>query len=112
MGGLANLSTFETIQNRQNQSIGYSGDCFSPVKNDLLVDDPMFSGLFGSWIDDVDVLEFVNSVYHKASGILLSHMVKKNIFLFPFWGVTKIIMVIVSLISSIFMFKTYSENTL
>ena len=83
---------------------------FMATKDSSLKEDLQLQENFET--DDVDVLEFVNSVHHKASGILLSHMVKKNIFLFPFWGITKIIMVIVSLISSIFMFKTYSENTL
>lgn len=54
MGGFADLSIFESIQNNHNESIGYRGNCFAPVKNDFLPNDPMFAGLFGSWMDDVD----------------------------------------------------------
>jgi len=54
MKGIANLSTFESIQNKHNQSIGYRGPCFSAVRNDELPDDPMFAGLFFGWNDDVN----------------------------------------------------------
>lgn len=54
MSGFADLSVFESIQNNHNESIGYRGNCFAPVKNDLFPNDPMFAGLFGSWMDDVD----------------------------------------------------------